>query len=84
MSTQTMAGRRTDQIADAITDMAQRYGEAERNRAYAFDASLRPCAEDLRAARWSDLNYWERACHRRFKAVQRLTAVLRDLPLRVE
>jgi len=62
-----IASLRAYQLADAVTDMALRYAEAERNGAYALHDE---------AAR----GRWNRASHRRLRALTRLTAALRDLP----
>lgn len=61
-------------LAAAVAKMTSRYGAAEREHAYAVARWLHAGGTRDDAARW------ERACHRRFRAVQRLTNALRDLP----
>lgn len=66
-----MASLRAYRLADAVTDMALRYAEAERNSAYSlYDEPAR-----IR---------WNRASQRRLKAMIRLTNALRDLPFKEE
>lgn len=73
MSTQTMASRRAYQLADAIADMAQRQGQAELMEGLSMGAGAREDAER-----------WYRTARRRYKALLRLTAALRDLPMKEE
>lgn len=80
MSTQTMASRRAYQLEAAITRMAMRYGQAERLRAKATEDYI-TCRGDEAKAR-AAMARWERASDRRFNALLRLTAALRDLPFK--
>jgi hypothetical protein len=66
------------QLGRAIADMAGRYGSSTRKGAYAFARLLDGGGADARA----DMERLERAAERQFKALQRLTAALRDLPLK--
>ena len=83
MTTQTyapMTSRRAYQLSTAITDMAGRFGSATRKGAYAFGRVLDGGGDEARA----EMERWERAADRRFRALQRLTAALRDLPPKEE
>lgn len=62
------------QLADAITEMVMRLTSAERRRATAAEAYIR----SDRNASVAELLRWDRACDRRFRAVQRLTEALRQ------
>ncbi len=80
MSTQTMASYRAYQLSDAVADMAQRLMGSERQRAYAALDFARDASKENRALR----DRADRACGRQFKALMRLTAALRDLPMKEE
>lgn len=75
MSTQTTASLRAYRLADAIAIMAHRYGQAERRGAY--EVGRRGTGVRVDEA---EIERQHRACNRRFAAIQRLTAALRDLP----
>lgn len=75
-----MVSRPAYQLGRAITDMAARYGNATRKGAYAFARVLDGGGDEARA----EMERWERAADRQFRALQRLTAALRDLPLKEE
>lgn len=68
------------QLGRAITDMAARYGNSTRKGAYAFGRVLGGRGDDARA----EMERLERAADRQFRALQRLTAALRDLALKEE
>lgn len=82
MSTQTYTSptSRAYQLDRAITDMAGRFGSSSRKGAYAFGRVLDGRGDDARA----EMERLERAADRQFRALQRLTAALRDLALKEE
>jgi hypothetical protein len=68
-----MASRRRVQLSNAVVEMVMRYGQAERQAAHAFEAKLSGRRTGEQYERLSE------ASRCRFKAIQRLTAALRDL-----
>ena len=70
-----IASTRAYQLADAITDMAQRYADAE--RLAESERVLYAVHRDATCAAARDR--WQRAASRRRRALYRLTAALRDL-----
>lgn len=80
MSTQTMASRRAYQLADAIEMMAHRLGSAESDRTLYATLHAVFHTEENRAKS----EHWSRAASRRRRALHRLTAALRDLPMKEE
>lgn len=65
-------------LADAIVNMTSRYGQAERRAAHAFNRSLDAHTDAKRAEYLAEVARWDRASARRFRAVRRLAAALRD------
>lgn len=81
MSTQpytTMTSRPAYRLGRAITEMAGRFGSSTRQGAYAFGRVLDGGGAEARV----EMERWERAADRQFRALQRLTAALRDLPMK--
>lgn len=75
-----MASIRAHQLADAILMMTVRYGEAERQHAYAFEQHINTFGDKgKRAALKAEADQWTRAAQRRFRSIQRLTRCLAEL-----
>jgi hypothetical protein len=72
-----VASERAYQLADAIAEMATRYGDARSRRAEEFAWYLRN-----KASGRGEMDRWEQATRRRYRALLRLTAALRDLPMK--
>lgn len=70
-----IASDRAYQLADAITGMAERYADAERD--VAVHGVLYVVHKD--AESMAERDRWRRAASRRRRALYRLTAALRDL-----
>lgn len=73
---QTIARSTPYQLADAITAMVMRLAEAERGFVYTHAEAVQYSGEQRAWAASREQDRWERACTRRFKAIQRLTAAL--------
>jgi len=79
-----MASHRAYQLSDAIADMVLRYGEATRAAATAHAEAVEYYGQQRAWSASREQDRWDRASERRFRAIQRLTAALRDLPMKEE
>lgn len=67
----------TIELADAIEQMATRYGEAIRAAAYARAEAVEFYGEQRAWLASREQDRWDRSAARRFRAIQWLTAALR-------